>query len=76
MKRFSAIYNDPNTLAVFAQFYAREASYDIIAEDKDRAKELLTELGENADDYDLEENGVAKDQMGRYFPESIKECSL
>ncbi len=56
--------------------YATEARFDIITRDEQRALELIDENGEDSKEFYLEETSGVKDQMGRYFPESIKDARI
>ena len=79
MKRFDAIYKDDsknNHLLRDGEIHATEVRFDIMAESKERALELVEKEGENPDDFDVEETSGVKDQMGRYFPESIKDARI
>ena len=79
MKRFDAIYKDDsknNHLLRDGKIHATEVRFDIMAESKERALELIKKEGENPDDFDVEETSGVKDQMGRYFPESIKDARI
>lgn len=79
MKRFDAIYKDDsrnNHLISDGKIYTTEVRFDIMAESKERAFELIEKEGENPDDFDMEETSGVKDQMGRYFPESIKDARI
>lgn len=79
MKRFEAIYkNDSknNHLLENGEIYATEVRFDIIAESEERALELIAGEGENPDDFNLDEVGGVRDQMGNYFPESIKDARI
>jgi hypothetical protein len=58
------------------KIYATEVRFDIVAESKERALDLIEKEGENPDDFDVEETSGVKDQMGRYFPESIKDARI
>lgn len=68
MKRFNIIPKENGNHIVN---YAIEAKFDVIAESKNRVFELLKELGENPNDYELMETFGVINQRGEYFPESI-----
>lgn len=51
---------------------AYEVAYVIIANDEDRARELLEIEGEDPDNFTLSSVPGVKDQLGRYYPESIR----
>ncbi|SEC66380.1 hypothetical protein SAMN04489761_3437 [Tenacibaculum sp. MAR_2009_124] len=53
------------------EFVAIEALFDIIAESKTRANELIESLGENSEDFYLDETFGVKDQMGNFSKETI-----
>ena len=80
MKRFEAIYkNDSMNNHLFLKKrepVATEVRFDIIAESEERAFELIEKEGENPEDFYLEQTTGVKDQMGRYFPERIKDARL
>jgi hypothetical protein len=79
MKRFDAIYKDEkknNHMLSDGKIYATEVRFDIVSESKERALELIEKEGENPDDFDVEETSGVKDQMGRYFSESIKDARI
>lgn len=76
MYRFEAVKKDGNVLISDGEVYANEAKYVITAESEQRALELIEQEGENPDDYTLNEIGVAKDQLGRYYPESIRDARI
>lgn len=77
MKRFEAFYkneeNNGNLLNSNGELYATEVRFDIIAKDEQRALELIDQEGEDSNEFYLEEISGVKDQMGRYFPESIRD---
>lgn len=68
MKRFNVIPKQDGNHIVG---YAVEAKFDVISKSEDRAFELLKQLGENPDDYELMETFGVTNQLGRFFPESI-----
>jgi hypothetical protein len=78
MKRFEAIYTDNNKnnhLTKDDEVFAVEVRFVIIAKSKERALELIEQEGENPEDFELEQvSGGVKDQLGRYFPESIRDA--
>lgn len=79
MKRFEAIYkndNKNNHLINNGEVYATEVRFDIIAKSEERALELIEEEGEDPRDFELDEVSGVKDQMGRYFPESIRDARI
>lgn len=80
MKRFEAIYTDNNKNNHLTnkdgEVFATEVRFDIIAESEERALELIEQEGENPDDFELEQVSGVKDQMGRYFPESIRDARI
>jgi hypothetical protein len=79
MKRFEATYkneNKNNHLLADGEVFATEVRFDIIAESEERAIELIEEQGENSNEFILQQVSGVKDQMGRYFPESIKDARL
>lgn len=81
MKRFTAAYSDKNNTNQLrtesGQFYAEEARFDIIAESEARALELIAQQGENPEEFELSEvSSAAKDEMGRFFPESIRDARI
>ncbi len=79
MKRFEAFYKNEEKnghLMDGDSVYATEVRFDIIAQDEDRAMELINEEGEDSDDFILEETTGVKDQMGRFFPERIRDARI
>ena len=80
MYRFDAFYkNDQKNnhiLDANGNVAATEVRFDIIAESEERALELIEQEGEDPDDFRLEMTIVAKDQMGRYFPERIRDARV
>lgn len=79
MKRFEAIYKDDsknNHMTKGGQVMATEVRFDIIAESEDRALELIKQEGENPEEFELEQVSGVKDQMGHYFPESIRDARI
>ena len=78
MKRFEAFKKDQNSRnqLIMETGFAIEVTFDIIAENQDRALELLEEAGFNPDDFNLEEINYHKDQMGRDLPEGINYAGL
>lgn len=80
MKRFEAFYkkeeNNGHLLDSNGELYATEVRFDIIARDEQRALELIDQEGEDSDKFYLEETSGVKDQMGRYFPESIRDARI
>lgn len=76
MYRFEAVEKDGNVLISVGETYANEAKYVITAESEQRALEILEENGENPGYFYLNEIGAAKDQLGRYYPESIRDARI
>jgi hypothetical protein len=79
MKRFEAFYKKDsknNHMLQDGKIAATEVRFDIIAESEERALELIEQEGENPEDFELEQVSGVKDQMGRYFPESIKDARI
>lgn len=79
MKRFDAIYKDDsknNHLIKDGKVFATEVRFDIVAESKERAMELIEQEGEDPKDFELEQVSGVKDQMGKYFPESIQDVRI
>ena len=79
MKRFEAFYKNEEKngkLMDGDSVYATEVRFDIIAQDEDRAMELINEKGEDSDDFYLEETSGVKNQMGKYFPEEIRDAII
>jgi hypothetical protein len=80
MKRFEAFYkNDTenNHLLQDGKVFGKEARFDIIAESEARALELIDQEKEDSSKFYLEEmSGFVKDQMGKYFPESIRDARI
>ena len=76
MKRFEAFFTGSANQLIMKDGFAIEASFDIIAENQDRALEELLEEGFDPDDFNLEEINYHKDQMGRDFPEGINYAGL
>lgn len=80
MKRFEAFYKNEEgngqLLDSNGKLYATEVRFNIIAKDEQRALELISQEGENSNAFYLEETFGVKDQMGRYFPESIKDARI
>ena len=76
MKRFEAFFTGPANQLIMGTGYAIEASFDIIAESKERALELLEEAVPNPDEFCLEEINCNKTQMGRDLPEGINYAGL
>jgi hypothetical protein len=76
MYRYEAIPENGNTLNECGKVFAREAQYVIIAESEERARQILEENGENPIRFELSEIGAAKDELGRYFPESIRDARI
>lgn len=80
MKRFEAFYKNEESnghlLDSNGELYATEVRFDIIARDEQRALELIDQEGEDSSEFYLEETSGVKDQMGRYFPESIKDARI
>lgn len=79
MKRFEAIYTDNsknNHMTKDGEVMSTEVRFDIIAESEERALELIEQEGENPEEFELEQVSGVKDQMGRYFPESIRDARI
>lgn len=80
MKRFEAFHKNEESnghlLDSNGELYATEVRYDITARDEQRALELIDQEGEDSSEFYLEETYGVKDQMGRYFPESIKDARI
>lgn len=76
MYRYEAIPEEGNALIEGGKLYAREAEYVVTAESEDRAREILEENGEDSLKFELNEIGSAKDELGRYLPESIKSAKI
>jgi hypothetical protein len=79
MKRFDAIYKDDtknNHMLKDGEIHATEVRFDIMAESKERALELIEKEGENPDLFELDETSGVKDQRGRYFPENIRDARI
>ena len=76
MKRFEAFFTGPANQLIMETGFAIEASFDIIADSKERALELIEEEGSDPDDFYLEETNYHKDQMGRDLPEGITFAGL
>lgn len=81
MKRFEATYSNQNQNGKLTtesgEVYATEVRFDIIAENEARALELIAEQRENPEEFELTEiSSAAKDAMGRYFPESIRDARI
>jgi len=79
MKRFEAFYkndNKNNHMLQDGKIAATEVRFNIIANSEDRAMELIDQQGEDSSEFYLEKTSGVKDQMGRYFPESIRDARL
>ncbi len=76
MYRFEAIQENGNYITDGEKTIAREARFVIVAESEGRAAELIEQEGEDPDNYTLNEIGAAKDELGRYFPESIRDARI
>lgn len=80
MKRFEAFYKNEESnghlLDSNGELYATEVRFDIIARDEQRALELIDQEGEDSSVFYLEETYGVKDQMGKYFTESIKDSRI
>ncbi len=80
MYRFVAFYKheekNNHMLDANGSVVATEVRFDIIAESEERALELIEQEGEDPDDFRLEITIGAKDQMGRYFPERIRDARI
>jgi hypothetical protein len=80
MKRFNAFYaneeSNGHLLDSNGELYATEVRFDIIARNEQRALELIDQEGEDSSEFYLEETSRVKDQMGRYFPESIQDARI
>lgn len=79
MKRFEAFYvqdEKNNHLMKDGEIYATEVRFDILAETKERALELIDREGGKSSSFYLEEVNGVKNQMGKYFPESIRDARI
>lgn len=79
IKRFEAFYkNDTknNHLLKDGKIYATEVRFDIIARDEERAFEMIEEEGHNPEEFYLDEVPGVKNQMGKYFPERIRDARI
>ena len=76
MKRFEAFFTGPANQLIMEDGFVLEARFDIIADSKERALELIEEEGSNPDEFYLEEINYHKDQMGRDLPEGISDARL
>lgn len=79
MKRFEAFFKDEkksNSLKMNDGQQATEAIFDIIAEDEKRAFELIEEAGHDVDDYYLDETNYRKNQLGRDYPEQLRDARI
>ena len=76
MKRFEAFFTGPANQLIMEDGFVLEARFDIIADSKERALELIEEEGSNPDEFYLEEINYHKDQMGRDLPEGINYAGL
>ena len=79
MKRFEAIYKDDNKnnhIIKDGKVFATEVRFDIIAESKERAIELIEIEGESSEQFELLQVSGIKDQNGRYFNEGIRDVRI
>ena len=79
MKRFEAFYKDDsknNHMYQDGEVYATEVRFNIIARDEERAMELIESEGEDPYNFYLEQVSGVKDQMGKYFPENIRDARI
>lgn len=79
VKRFEAMYKDDyknNHMYKDGEIYATEVRFDIIARDEERAFEMIEEEGHNPEEFYLDEVPGVKNQMGKYFPERIRDARL
>lgn len=80
MYRFEAFYKNEekneHMLDANGEVAATGVRFDIIAESEERALELIEQEGEYPDDFRLEMTIGAKDQMGRYFTERIRDARI
>ena len=76
MKRFEAFFTGPANQLIMETGFAIEARFDIIAESKERALELLEEAVPNPDEFYLAETNCNKTQMGRDLAEGISDAML
>lgn len=79
VKRFEAIYKDDsmnNHMYKNGELYATEVRFDIIAKSEERAMELIKEKGYNSEEFTLDEVSGVKNQMGKYFPEGIRDARI
>lgn len=79
IKKFEAFYKDDSQnghLLKNGKTYAKEVRFYINAESEEQAKHLIDLQGEDSSEFYLEETPGIKDQLGRYFPESIKDARI
>jgi len=76
MKRFEAFFTGPANQLIMEDGFVLEARFDIIADSKERALELIEEEGSNPDEFYLAETNCNKTQMGRDLPEGISDAGL
>ena len=76
MKRFEAFFTGPSAKLIMEDGFVLEARFDIIADSKERALELIEEEGSNPDEFYLEETNCNKTQMGRDLAEGISDARL
>lgn len=76
MYRFEATVKNGNYITDGEKTIAREARFVIVAESEERAFELIEQEGEDSGNFTLNEIGAAKDQLGRYYPESIRDARI
>lgn len=78
MYRYEAFYKKTqnNHLLQNSKFFGTEARFVIIAESEARALELIDKKGENSQDFFLDKISSAKNKLGKYYPESIKDSRI
>ena len=76
MKRFEAFFTGPANQLIMEDGFVLEARFDIIADSKERALELIEEEGSNPDEFYLAEINYHKDQKGRDLAEGISDARL
>jgi hypothetical protein len=76
MKRFEVFYKNKNLnnhLMENGEIFANEVRFVIIAKSKNRAIELIENNNYNSNHFLLEETSNVKNQLGKYFEESIRD---
>lgn len=80
MKRFNAFYKkeqaNGHLLDSKGKLLATEVRFDIIAKNEERALELIEKEGEDPNEFYLERTSGVKNEMDKYFPESIKDTRI